>query len=139
MAVFGRHRVARRFDHHPAPGRDAARDQHGRGGVVLQNVVDNTHHAAEAGHDKIRGDAHDHHRAGTDAQDQKTGENDNMHHPRLQVARVAILTQPDLEHVVKTPGDAVKPHIRRGPYQRRRPQGHDVGEYGDPDNRDQDR
>jgi hypothetical protein len=46
---------------------------------------------------KSFGNADDHQRAGADAQDQKSGEDHDVHHAGLFVARLAVLAQPDLE------------------------------------------
>jgi hypothetical protein len=54
-----------------------------------------------------------------------------MHHAGQHVARLAVLAQPDLDHVIDALGNTVESAVRCRLDQRRHTDGHDIGKDGD--------
>ena len=100
MAVFGRDFVSFRLYDGAAVGGKPAGHQHHCGCVVFENIVDVSHDPVETGQDEAVGNADDDQRAGTNAQDQKSGENHDVDNPGLFVAGLPVLAQPQRKKIL---------------------------------------
>ena len=120
--------IARRFEDQPAHDSNDHAQKHYRCGVIGNSFVEPSGDAREARHYKSIGNADDQNGEGTQGEDDKAREDENVENSGSFVARMLPLAEPVLEYVVEALQRMVEAQVAFCSQQRHHAASNDVRE-----------